>query len=387
MYSGRDSFHQGGGDDVDAVLIVDDEPVVRRLLEELLVGDGFRVVTAEDLADARGILERAETTFDVALIDKNLPDGSGLDLARDLKRAHPNTEIILMTGYASLESAIAAIEVGAFDYLVKPFPELQGLLLKVRNAAEQARLHRLEAQIIHAQKLEALGTLAGGVAHDFNNLLAIVSSCATEALRTITAGRVDGETTSALNDILDATRCATDLTRQLLAFSRQTAGPAEPVDVNDVIDQMLTLLRRVVGKRIRIHVECDRTAGAIRIPRSHLEQILVNLLVNARDAIDLRGEITIRTAMRGDSVELSVTDSGSGMPPEVVARIFEPFYTTKGVGRGTGMGLSVVARVVKQAHGRIDVESTVGRGTTFRITFPVATAVEILDVRASAGRS
>ncbi len=354
------------------VLIVDDEPVVRRLLREILDDADFELFEAGSVGEGRGLA--AQCLPDVVLVDKNLPDGSGLELIRALKSDQPGLEAILITGYASIDSAIAAIAVGAFDYLVKPFPDLQTVLLKVRSAADKTRLARLEAQHRHAQKMEALGRLAGGVAHDFNNLLCIVMVCAGEALRDIKEGTIGPETTQALTDVLGSVDSATRLTRQLLAFSRRPSGKLELLDLNRVIEELRSMLSRVIGPEVELKLSLDPAVSVVRMSRTHLEQVLANLVVNARDAIDSHGTLTIGTAANAGEVVITVRDTGSGMVPDVAARIFEPFFTTKAVGRGTGLGLAMVRTIVEESGGNIAVESTPGVGTCFFIKLPATTA-------------
>jgi len=353
------------------VLIVDDEPMVRRLLREVLSGGEFEIVEAADVESA----ERAAalSSPEVALVDKNLPDGSGLDLIRSLKNSHPGLQAILITAYPSMESAIEATRVGAFDYLVKPFEQLHGLPLKVTNAAEKARLHRLEAQMRHAQKMEALGLLAGGVAHDFNNLLCVILNCGTETLDDVVAGTTNSGTVDALRDILHAVDNATRLTRQLLSFSRHTSAEADILPLDLVISETETLLRRVLGEELQLVLTLDAGLSHVKVARSHLEQVLINLVINARDAMPPNGIIRIETHSMPGSVSLTIADTGCGMAPEVSARIFEPFFTTKD-SRGTGLGLAMVRSIVLEAGGKIAVQSVVGQGTLFSIVLPRAEA-------------
>ncbi|MDB4970766.1 MAG: signal transduction histidine kinase, nitrogen specific, NtrB [Myxococcales bacterium] len=364
------------------VLIVDDEPMVRRLLVEVLRDGDFEPFEADCVEAARAAFGRCLP--DVVLVDKNLPDGSGLELIRELKANDPHVQAILITAYATLESAIEAIEVGAFDYVVKPFEHLPGLLLKVRNAADKSRLLRLEGQLRHMQKMEALGRLAGGVAHDFNNLLCVVLNCTTEALADVTAGETGPHTAEALDDILRAVDSATRLTRQLLAFSRRPAGKVELLDVNEVVREMRSMLSRLLGSDIELLLALDAGAGRVRMSRTHLEQVLANLVVNARDAIARRGTLTIETMALDEKLGLTVRDTGSGMPPEVSARIFEPFFTTKAVGQGTGLGLAMVRTIVDEAGGEISVESQLGIGTSFCISLPCVDEVPLAASEPSA---
>jgi two-component system, cell cycle sensor histidine kinase and response regulator CckA len=233
---------------------------------------------------------------------------------------------------------------------------------------------RLEAELLQAQKLEAVGTLAAGVAHDFNNLLMGIMSCMSIALSRIPR-EVGGR--EFLEEAKGAAERGTRLTRQLLAFSRRTPTDARPMMINDVVLGTELMLRRLVTEEIELVVELDESGGPIRGDVGQLEQILVNLVVNARDAIDGAGRITIRTsgedrlpAKPGAYVCLTVSDTGSGMDASTRAHVFEPFFTTKGPDRGTGLGLSTVYGIVDRHLGSIEIDSEIGRGTSIRIYFP-----------------
>lgn len=249
-------------------------------------------------------------------------------------------------------------------------------------ARDLSREKELEEQLLHSQKMEALGRLAGGAAHDFNNLLSVIISGTELAL-----GRLPDESPvrHELDVVLEASKRATDLTQQMLTFSRKSAREGVVVDVNDVITRMMHILARLVGKTIQLAVRLAPEAGKIKADPSQIEQVILNLVVNARDAMPKGGTLTLETrtcfvedtpepqrlSMRpGPYVVLAVTDSGTGMDATTKAHIFEPFFTTKEIGSGTGLGLSTVFGIVKQSGGSIRVESELGRGTSFEVSFP-----------------
>ncbi|MFH1462941.1 MAG: ATP-binding protein [Pseudomonadota bacterium] len=225
-------------------------------------------------------------------------------------------------------------------------------------------------QLARAQRLEAVGRLAGGVAHDFNNLLTVILSSADFALENkALPPAVQGE----VEAILEAGQRAAALTRQLLAFSRRQVLHPEVLDLNSVVCGVENLLRRLLGEDIRIVVELSDQIELVEADPGQLEQVLVNLAVNARDAMPRGGSLHIGTSVGpGGGVRLTVADTGCGMEPEVLARVFEPFFTTKEPGRGTGLGLSMAYGVVTQSGGEIEVQSAPGEGTTFTITLPGA---------------
>jgi PAS domain S-box-containing protein len=251
-------------------------------------------------------------------------------------------------------------------------------------------LKRLEDQLRQAQKLEAVGKLAGGIAHDFNNLLTVINGCAELALVDL-GGSTGGEL---LSEIHEAGQRAANLTHQLLAFSRQQVLNAQVVDLNKALQQVGNLLKRVIGEDVELGFELDPALGLVKVDPTQFEQAIVNLAVNGRDAMPHGGRLRLATrnveldpvfaashidVRSGRYAQVTVSDSGHGMAPATVARIFDPFFTTKPVGKGTGLGLAMVYGFLKQSGGHVEVESGLGRGTTFRLYLP---QVEQLSVEA-----
>jgi len=248
----------------------------------------------------------------------------------------------------------------------------------------------LEEELRQSQKMESIGLLAGGIAHDFNNLLTIIR-CNGEML--LHSEELIGVAEDSLREILRAADRACELTRQLLAFSRKQMMRTTDLDLNEMLTSVASLLRRTLGEHIEVQTVCQPGLPAVLADRAMLEQVLMNLGVNARDAMTAGGRITIITsvfelaagqtdhhpeARPGRYVCMSVTDTGCGIPPEILPRVFDPFFTTKEVGKGTGLGLATVYGIVKQHQGWVEAESKVGVGTTFKIflhasaTTPVA---------------
>jgi signal transduction histidine kinase len=246
----------------------------------------------------------------------------------------------------------------------------------------------LEEQLRQAQKMEAVGSLAGGVAHDFNNLLTVIMGQA-GLLRRRLEGK--GLPDQDVDIIEESARWGADLTRQLVAFSRKQVLQPKVLDLTRVVRDMSAMLRRVIGEHIQLVTVFDPTPWHVKADPGQLEQVIVNLVVNARDAMPAHGRLTVETANveldagyqrqhpdvpAGQYVMLAVSDTGCGMDSETQARIFEPFFTTKGRGKGTGLGLSTVYGIVKQSGGTIWVYSEAGRGSTFKIYLP-----RVLDAR------
>ncbi len=264
---------------------------------------------------------------------------------------------------------------------IEPFELSRGscLLVIIEDITDQ---RALEGQLRQAQKMEAVGNLAAGVAHDFNNILTVIQGHTSMQLSSKNAHRNLRES---LEQILRASERAAALTRQLLAFSRKQLMEARVIDFNEIVTQLTSMLRRLIGENIELRCECAPDVWRIFADPSQLEQIIMNLALNARDAMASGGTLTIHTANAsiepqtgkgntetrpGRFVRLSVSDTGCGMTPAVKSQIFEPFFTTKEVGKGTGMGLAMVHGVVKQHQGWIEVESTPGAGATFHIYLP-----------------
>jgi PAS domain S-box-containing protein len=293
--------------------------------------------------------------------------------------------------------------------------ELVGLLEINRDATEQRLLDearaqasaeaeraRLSQRTLRAQRLESLGQLAGGIAHDFNNLLAVIAGYAsvlagtvTELERALPSATV-AELLHDVGEISGATRRASDLTHRLLAFASQESARAETLSLNEVIADLRPILTRTIGEHVRLETRLQEEISPIRADEGQLGQVLVNLAVNARDAMPGGGRLTIETANveldedaaqrqgelePGRYVRLLVSDTGTGMAPEVVERAFDPFFTTKGPGEGSGLGLSSVYGIVVQSGGRASIYSEPGRGTTFRAIFPAAGAAEARPAR------
>jgi signal transduction histidine kinase len=414
------------------VYIVDDDPGMRQTIVDILAVAG---ISAEGFGTgAAALTPRGADGPDLAVVDQRLPDTTGVDLAGNLKAADPDLAVILLTGYVSAGSAIAAVGV-VDDFLTKPVPP-EDLLRSVRAAIDRTRLRRenrrlvtrlrelnssleatvaqrtreleeahrralkdqaikerlqaqaererLENRLHQAQRLESLGQLAGGVAHDFNNLLAVILTCTTfvaEATEGNESVRADVE------QIKTAAERAARLTRQLLIFGRRDKANIEVLDLGAIVTDIHGLLARTIGENVTLVVRAAGGLPAIRADRGQMEQVLINLAVNARDAMPDGGTLTIRlgTTMLDDGyarlhpqitpgqyVELSVSDTGVGMPPEVLSRIFEPFFTTKPKDKGTGLGLATVHGIVAGSGGSLSVYSEPGMGTTFRAFFPPA---------------
>ena len=275
-------------------------------------------------------------------------------------------------------SAEQTVEVAAVA-LREADESVSGVILQLNDITAQ---RRLEAQLTQSQKLQAVGQLAGGIAHDFNNLLTAVMGAAEDALARV---QPDAETVEDLEQIRSSAERGAALVRQLLAFGRQQALQPRPVAINAAVDSLSGLLRRLLGSTIRLELQLEQPGRTVRVDPTQLDQVLVNLAVNARDAMTEGGQLTLRTGHitlyrslvrteetipPGRYVMVEVQDSGVGIPPEVLPRIFDPFFTTRRDQGGSGLGLSTVHGIIRQSDGFLAVDSVVGKGTRIRIYLP-----------------
>ncbi|MEJ0011010.1 MAG: response regulator [Bauldia sp.] len=285
----------------------------------------------------------------------------------------------------------------AVSVTVSPVTDEAGKISHIIAIEEDiSRRREIEAQLRQAQKMEAVGNLTGGMAHDFNNLLAVVIG----NLDLLVGRRKDDADVQDLAaEALEAAVHGADLTKRLLAFARRQPLQPEEVDLNDLIGNTTKLLRRLLGNNVEIALDLDPAPWPVVVDPSQLASSITNLATNARDAMPKGGRLTVATRNTvldtdyvlahpevkvGEYTEISVTDTGSGMPPEVIARIFEPFFTTKEMGKGTGLGLSMVYGFMNQSGGHIGLDSIPGRGTTFRLFLPRAEAAMPLRAEADA---
>ncbi|MFH0957502.1 MAG: ATP-binding protein [Pseudomonadota bacterium] len=325
----------------------------------------------------------------------HIPHVSELTDAWKNERNHLEPQGILSLLVAPLEQSERLIGFVGFDSVTKLYDweEWQFTMLRIfadrltgaleRKRGEEER-EKLEIQLFQAQKLESIGTLAGGIAHDFNNLLQVIQGFA--ELLLMKKQETDSDR-NALMSILHAAQSGADLVLRILAFSRKTNINPEPINLNNQIEQASKLLSRTIPKTIDVELRLEEMLELVSADAIQIEQVLMNLALNAVDAMPEGGKLTIETknVILNDSmnevhldcnpissVQLSISDTGQGMDAEILKHMFEPFFTTKGVGRGTGLGLSVVYGIVKQHGGDITCESELGKGTTFKIYLPVA---------------
>jgi two-component system, cell cycle sensor histidine kinase and response regulator CckA len=351
-----------------AFLTSPDSININRLSDGLYldVNDGFLQITGYDREE---VLGRSSTELGIWADDK---DRKRLGIELEKNGFVENLEANFRCKDGTIRSCLMSARVIEMDG--EPC-----ILFITRDISDRVAL---EAQLVHAQKMESVGRLAGGVAHDFNNLLTVINGHTD-----IVISEMDESDPfySDLKEVRDAGDRAATLTRQLLAFSRKQIVDPQVLSLNDLIVNLSKMLTRVIGEDIELELILRDDLGAVRVDRGQFEQVLVNLAVNARDAMPEGGHLIIETAnvdlgeehrrrnteaIVGPAVMLTVSDTGEGMTEETKEHLFEPFYTTKPVGQGTGLGLATIYGVVKQAGGSIEVSSEVGAGTSFEISLP-----------------
>jgi two-component system, cell cycle sensor histidine kinase and response regulator CckA len=370
------------------ILVVDDDPQASALIEMALADGRFeRFIDVVDTA-SEGLRRIKEEAHDIYLVDYRLPDGTGLDLIHEAHARGATRPFILMTGYGSEALDEAALAEGAADYVEK---DLVGAYLErsiryaLRDWQTSRALQEREEQLRQAQKMEAIGRLAGGIAHDFNNLLTAIIGYTEVVTERLPSGDA---TARDVREIRKAADRAAGLTRQLLAFSRKQILRPIVIDLNETVTSLLQMLPRVIGEHIATVTNLGTSLRRVKADPSQIEQVLINLVLNARDAMPDGGNLTIQTSnveltperieseglhvKPGPYVMLSIADTGVGMDYETLTRAFEPFYTTKPKGKGTGLGLATVYGIVEQSGGTITVETALGRGSTFGILLPAA---------------
>ena len=366
------------------ILHLEDNPNDAALIQSTLEAEGITCATTcvQNHNDFVAALEHGG--IDLILSDCSLPAFDGMAALKIAHAQWPAIPLILVSGALGEELAIDSLKNGATDYVLKE--RLVRLAPAVRRAMQEvearAERRRLETQFIEAQKMEVIGQLASGVAHDFNNILAVIMGYSDLMMQDL--GPED-RLRKHVGEIRDASERAAGLTRQLLVFSRKQTVHPVVLDLNDVVKDLDKILQRFINENIEMTIVPGKQLGRIKADSGYVGQVLMNLVLNARDAMPNGGQFTIATnnvtldenrarthtgAIPGDYVMLSVSDTGTGMTDEVKARLFEAFFTTKPLGKGTGLGLATCQTIVQQSGGHIGVHSEVGRGTTFKIYFP-----------------
>jgi signal transduction histidine kinase len=325
----------------------------------------------------------AADRYDLILSDFNLINFTGLDALGLARSQAPETPFVFLSGTIGEERAIEALRAGAADYIIKDRPKR--LIPALQRALRDARLARerrvAEEQMLRVQRLENVGMLAAGIAHDINNVLAPIIMGVT----LLQARHGDGPDQKILGSMESSAARGAGLVKQILGFTHGVTGEPQLIDPRHLIRDLVGIMRQTFPKNIRIEDETGTGLWPIQANPTQFHQVLLNLCVNARDAMPQGGTLTLRAANRsldavsaaaqagthvGDYLWLEVADSGDGIPPDILVKIWEPFFTTKAPGRGTGLGLATVRGIIKEHNGVITLQSEVGHGTSFQILLP-----------------
>lgn len=394
--------------DTTQILMIEDEHLIADLMSEMISmygGDRFCVRHFDTLAGGLDSLEEEQT--DLVLLDLNLPDSEGLSTLKKVHASAPDVAIIVLTGMSDEDLAMQALQLGAQDYLIKG--EINGpfLLKAVRYSLErkqfQDELKRHQAQMMQHEKMASIGQLAAGVAHEINNPIGFIASNLSSLnkyverlldfidMLTPQAGgkdAVDAQTIAQkrkqlkidfiLDDVktlilesLEGTERVKKIVQDLKSFSRVDQDTARFDNVNDILESSINM----VWNELKYKASLKKELGELpktRCNPQQLSQVFVNLLVNAAQAIEEKGDIIVKTWADDGEIYCTITDTGCGIPEKILPQLFNPFFTTKEVGKGTGLGLSIAYEIITKKHnGEIFVTSEVGKGSTFTMKIPV----------------
>ncbi len=378
------------------LLLVDDENDFRRTVAKRLMKRGIDTKQAASGEECLEILKN--DPVDVVVLDVKMPGMDGIETLHHIKKKHPETEVIMLTGHATTQDGVDGIKTGAFDYLSKPI-ELEHLLGKIGQAHEKRVREeekrkeadfraKMEQQMIATERLASLGTLAAGVAHEINNPLAIIRESAGWMKSILNKEELahmprKGDFEMALGKIEKGVERARRITHQLLGTVKQTDSTLSEVDLKELVDETVGLLHKeAVNKGVEIIQEIDPAIYSIWTDPYKLRQVLINLITNAVHATGSGGKVTATIEPVDDRVALIIQDTGQGIPKEHLKKIFEPFFSTKPPGEGTGLGLFVTRSIIEKLGGEMEVESRLGQGARFCVKLPrYPDAQSVLDKR------
>ncbi len=374
------------------ILLIEDseedaEVIMRLIRKDRSEPEWVRVETETQMKDAL-----SSGLWDIVISDYHLPSFSGPAAIKILNKLGMSLPVIVVSGTVGEDTAIEALKIGATDYVLKH--NLKRLPSAMERALQEFRTQRekqeMERQLVQAQKMESIGRLAGGVAHDVNNVLSAITLFAEMAIHQIQTQQYEPAQES-IDGILKAQDSAASIIRQLLVFSRCRIGPVQVNDFSNILTQVRPLVTRITGENIELEIIASAHPILVSSDKTQLEQIILNLAVNARDAMSKGGKLTLSLEAKqihsqpidarlpmtpGKYAVLTSTDTGCGMSETILQRLFEPFFTTKDPGKGTGLGLSVIYGILRQAGGSVAVKSIPNEGTTFSIYWPVTLSSE-----------
>jgi two-component system cell cycle sensor histidine kinase/response regulator CckA len=367
-------------------LIIEDSQNDCDLLLSMLGRGGYDVAHKRvcNAAMLGTLLEEGQ--WDIVISDYSMPGFKGTDALAMVRKKGLDVPFVFLSGTIGEEIAVNAMRAGAQDYVIKG--KAARLLPAIQRELREAELRRerrqMEQRVRQLEKFEALGKLAGGVSHDFNNVIGAIMGWAELGIDRVS---FDSPEAKLFRNIREQATRAAGLTRQLLAYARRQVLEPKNINLNHMVNETTSLLQKAIGEQIEVKIMLAPELQTTRADPSQIEQVIMNLCFNARDAMPKGGHLLIETrnveldsdycerradAQPGRYIQLSVSDTGAGMDPGTMERIFEPFFTTKEIGKGTGLGLATVLGIVKQHEGFVDVYSELGKGTAFRVYLPAS---------------
>jgi signal transduction histidine kinase len=380
----------GGGR---SILIVDDEAVIHEVLKQFLEDCGYQIDSVLSGEDAVDKVKTCE--YNLLLVDKNLPGISGIEVMQHAREIRPELEFILITAYASYESAVEALRLGAFDYIEKPFTNHELIKEKVHKALErqsmahenqiladelrQAHINKQEqksqnpepeqAKFIQCEKMAAFGQLGAGIIHEVKNPMTGIVGFAQ-------VGQTKVDNPDKARDLFarierEAVRCK-EILSSFLKFARSDNLKMADIDLNQAIEEASKIFGHTLTMhKVKLDIQLAKDLPRVKGNSGQLQQVLLNLAMNAQQAMPAGGQVVIRTSKNNEgSAVITVSDNGPGIDEEVLCKIFEPFFTTKNLGEGTGLGLAISREIIRYHQGRLTVKSEVGKGTRFSIKLP-----------------
>jgi two-component system, NtrC family, sensor kinase len=380
------------------LLLVDDETSFLNTIAKRMKKRGINAELATSGEQCLSILENQP--IDVVVSDVKMPGMDGIYLLKQIKEKYSDTEVILLTGQASTQDGVEGIKTGAFDYLTKPI-ELEHLLGKIQQAFDKILYKhekkreaeyraKLEQQMIVTERLASIGTLATGVAHEINNPLAIIKEAAGYMGQLLKKKEAEDfafkkQFELGISKVETGIDRARRITHKLLGFVKKNESVSSDVDVKELLNEVFELLKReALFKDIQMLPDTGDSSFIIRTDPYQLRQVLLNLVANAIHATGTHGTITVSLKQDGDNmVVITVMDTGEGIAKENLKKIFDPFFSTKSPGQGTGLGLFVSNNIMRKLGGTIEVESRLGQGTTFFVKIPRQLNMELAETNSN----
>jgi len=386
------------------VLVIDDEPDIRNMIKLFLEEDGYEVVTAED--GVAGMNLFTEILPHVVVTDIRMPVMDGTEVLKQIKKSHPDTEVIVITAHGEMKLAIQALQNNASDFIQKPFG-YDVLSVAVKRAFRKIKIRedlaQAQLQLMQAEKMASLGQLAAGIAHEINNPVGFVNSnlgtlrkyadnilqfyqeiqrllnqngyenlykSFVKSEKSLKIDFILRDIFPVIDESLEGTSRVKHIVQDLKNFSHIDIKRMTAYDINNCILSTINILSNEIKHKVTIEKELGELPQVVCFPQQ-INQVILNLLMNGIQAVEKDGVIKIRTFKEYDSVAIEISDNGCGIPKSNLNKIFDPFFTTKEVGKGTGLGLHIVYGIVHRHGGSIEVKSKVGQGTVFTVHLPL----------------